>query len=137
MIGPLALAAAAIAALFFAREHELWSFGAPGAGLLPVVAAVLLLVLSLLVLRERPPADAEPVDRPRIFKYGAGLLALPPAILAVGMLPALGVFVLLMLRLAEGARWRTALVVAVASTALCWLLFVYLLHVPLPVSAIW
>lgn len=139
MLGPLALAAASIAALAIGQSYEVWSFGAPGAGLLPCVAATLLLVTSLLVLREGPRADAEPepTDDRKVGGYVIGLLLLPPSILVLGMLPALGLFVLVLLRAIEGARWRTAIAVATASTVLSWLLFVRLLHVPLPGSIFW
>jgi hypothetical protein len=142
MLGPLALAAASIAALAIGQSYEVWSFGSPGAGLLPCIAAALLLVTSLLALLERAsgeraPADAEPVAGSKVAGYGIGLIVLPPAILVLGMLPALGLFVLVLLRAAEGARWRTAIAVAVASTALSWLLFVRLLRVPLPGSVFW
>jgi|GEM_PF-2423343 len=142
MLGPLALAAASIAALSIGQSYEVWSFGAPGAGLLPCIAAALLLVTSLLTLRERAAADAEPVagnkvSSRKVVGYGVGLLLLPPAILVLGMLPALGLFVLVLLRAAEGARWRMAIAVAVTSTALSWLLFVRLLRVPLPGSVFW
>jgi hypothetical protein len=132
-VGALVLAAAALAALLIASRHEVWSFGAPGAGLMPVLAAVILLVTSLLSLLERrQPAEGEAYDNRRVAWYGAGLLVLGPAILAVGMLAALGLFVLIMLRLAEHARWRTAALVAGLSVAASWLLFVRLLSVPLP-----
>jgi hypothetical protein len=139
MLGPLVLAAASIAALAIGQSYEVWSFGAPGAGLLPCLAAAFLLVTSLLVLREAPAVDAEPEPESgsKILGYGIGLLVLPPAILALGMLPALGLFVLVLLRAVERARWSTAAAVATASTGLSWLLFVRLLHVPLPGSVFW
>jgi hypothetical protein len=148
MPAALTLAVTAVVALVIAHDYGLWSFGSPSAGLMPCLAAAGLLVTSLLALRERRPAtDAEategapateePTAKARLFGYGVGLLVLPPAIVVLGMLPALGLFVLVLLRAAERARWRTAIMAAAASTALSWLLFVRLLHVPLPSSAFW
>lgn len=131
--GPLALVALAGVALFMAWDWGLWSFGAPGAGLMPSPAAALLAIASLLALREAPPSDPEEEPDPgRLARYSIALVALTPAILVVGMMPALGLFILLCLRLAERMSWRSAALIAVAGTAGSWLLFERLLQVPLP-----
>jgi putative tricarboxylic transport membrane protein len=138
-LGPLALSVVAVAALFVAGRYELWSFGSPGAGLMPVLAAGLLLATTLLALRVPAGSGAEEDEAPdngRVMRYVIALVLLPLLILAVGMLPALGLFVLVMLRIAERARWWTAVAVAAASVALSWLLFVRLLGVPLPGSSL-
>jgi hypothetical protein len=133
--GPLALVALATVALFIAWDYGLWTFGAPGAGLMPTLAATLLAVTSLLALveRQKPVADddGEPDPR-RLSYYLVGLVALVPAILAVGMLPALGVFILLCLRLAERMSWKYCFAIAICAIAGSWLLFERLLQVRLP-----
>ena len=133
LLGPLALAALAGAALFMAWDYGLWSFGAPGAGLMPSVAAAVLAVTSLLALREKPPAeeDADPDPR-RLACYTAALVALLPVILVVGMLPALALFIVFCLKRAERMSWQSTLTIAVGATAGSWLLFERLLQVQLP-----
>jgi len=58
------------------------------------------------------------------------LLAVP----AIGMMPALGAFIVLYLRYVGAARWSTALLIAVPLWAAMYLLFNTLLHVPWPPS---
>jgi putative tricarboxylic transport membrane protein len=134
MTGPLALVALAVTALFLAWDYGLWSFGSPGAGLMPSLAAILLAATSLMALGEKPiaePVEGEP-DPDRLVRYAIALIALVPAILVVGMMPALGLFMLLCLRLAERMSWRSSLTIALCGTAASWLLFERLLQVPLP-----
>lgn len=133
MAGPLALVALAGAALYFAWGYGLWDLGAPGAGLMPSIAATLLAAMSLLSLREKPPVEEEGESDPRrLLRYSVALVALVPAIMVVGMLPALGLFILLCLRLAERMSWRSALTIAICGMGGSWLLFERLLQVPLP-----
>ena len=114
LLGPLALAALAVAALFMAWDYGLWSFGAPGAGLMPSLAAAVLAVTSLLALKEKPPAEEETDPDPRrLACYIVALVALLPVILVVGMLPALALFIVFCLKLAERMSWRSTLTIAV------------------------
>lgn len=53
------------------------------------------------------------------------------------MLPALGLFVALILRFVEDLRVRDAALIALACVAGSWLLFEKLLSVPLPKPALW
>jgi len=135
MAGPLALVALASVALFLAWDYGLWSFGSPGAGLMPSLAAIMLAATSLLALGDKPtaePVEDEEPDPGRLARYAIALVALVPAILVVGMMPALGLFMLLCLRLAERMSWRSSLTIALCGTAASWLLFERLLQVPLP-----
>lgn len=132
-LGPLALAALAGAALFMAWDYGLWSFGAPGAGLMPSLAATVLGVTSLLALQERPAAEEEADSDPRrLAFYMVALVVLLPAILAVGMLPALALFIVFCLKIAERMSWRATLAIAIGATVGSWLLFERLLQVQLP-----
>ena len=118
LLGPLALAALAVAALFMAWDYGLWSFGAPGAGLMPSLAAAVLAVTSLLALKEKPPAEEETDPDPRrLACYIVALVALLPVILVVGMLPALALFIVFCLKVAERMSWRSTLTIAVGATA--------------------
>jgi hypothetical protein len=150
LTGAIVLALAAAAALAFVwGAYPLWAFGQPGPGLLPAMAAALVLIATLsAILAQRrtgepvaspvdlAPETAAPASR-KVFVYVAGLVALPPAIAVLGMLAALGLFVLLILRFVERADTGLACAVAGGSVAGSWLLFEVLLRVSLPQPFWW
>lgn len=137
LAGPLALAAVAVAALILNRAHPLWEFGQPGPGLLPTIAAVLLLVASLASIWSARSGDGESVAIGRVAGYALGLILLVPVTAVIGMLPALALFVAVVLWLIEGLRPVHAIAIAVGSALGCWLLFERLLSVPLPKPMFW
>jgi len=126
-----------VAALLFARQYGLWSFGAPGAGLMPAVAGMLLLLASLADMRpaKGPRGAARLAWRPLSYIVGLVLLVLVTPL--VGLLPALAVFILGILHFIERMTIARAAVIAVATVAGSWLLFERLLSVPLPKSMFW
>jgi tripartite tricarboxylate transporter TctB family protein len=145
MIGPIVLALIAGAALIFTwQAYPIWSMGQPGPGLLPAIAAGIMAIAALLALVPRrrmaaaidadePHANAEaPVNRGKVLAYMAGLVMMPPAVVAIGMLPALGLFVLVILRFVEQASTKRAVVAAAGAVVGSWLLFEVLLRVSLP-----
>lgn len=137
LVGPILLSITGVAALLLAREYGLWSFGAPGAGLMPALAGTLLLLASLGDLRtekgpRRPPAFAW-----RPLGYVAGLAALVPLTPLVGLLPALAVLVFVILHFLERVSLRRSTVITGAIVVGSWLLFERLLSVPLPKSMFW
>jgi putative tricarboxylic transport membrane protein len=131
------LSVAGITALVFARQYGLWSFGAPGAGLMPAVAGTLLLLASLADLRPATGARGAARIAWRPLGYIAGLVLLVPLTPLVGLLPALAVFIFGMLHFIERVTLTRAAVIAVATVAGSWLLFERLLSVPLPKSMFW
>ncbi|HSP49009.1 MAG TPA: tripartite tricarboxylate transporter permease [Pseudolabrys sp.] len=62
------------------------------------------------------------------------LISLLLAVLVIGMMPALGAFIVLYIRLVGAARWSTALLIAIPLWIAMYLLFNTLLHVPWPPS---
>jgi putative tricarboxylic transport membrane protein len=136
LIGPVLLSMAGVAALLFAREFGLWSFGAPGAGLMPAVAGTLLLA-SLTDLRPAKGLHRRPEFAWRPLSYMAGLLALIPLTPVIGLLPALAVLVFGILHFIERVTLSRAAVTTGATVAGSWLLFERLLSVPLPKSMFW
>ncbi|MGI9506832.1 MAG: tripartite tricarboxylate transporter TctB family protein, partial [Geminicoccaceae bacterium] len=65
------------------------------------------------------------------FAWLIGFLAL---IAAIGMVPAVPLFIALFARLAGGETWRIAVLVALSTAAACWLIFHWLLAVQWPHS---
>jgi Tripartite tricarboxylate transporter TctB family len=136
LIGPILLSMAGVAALLFAREFGLWSFGGPGAGLMPAVAGTLLLLASLADLR--PAKDSRRLAVAWLpLSYMAGLAALLPLTPLIGLLPALAVLVFAILHFIERVPLTRAVVITGAAVAGSWLLFERLLSVPLPKSMFW
>ncbi|MDP1868985.1 MAG: tripartite tricarboxylate transporter TctB family protein [Bradyrhizobium sp.] len=138
LIGPVLLSIVGIATLIFAWEFGLWSFGTPGAGLMPAISGALLLVASLADLRlpagrRRPWSDI--ARRPAA--YIAGLIALLALTPLIGMLPALAAFIFAVLYFVERLVALRAVAIAGGAVAGSWLLFERLLSVPLPKSMFW
>jgi len=137
LIGPALLSFAGVVALVFAREFGLWSFGAPGAGLMPATAAAILLVASLADLRFQPGQPRWPVLAWRPASYMASLVLLVPSTPLIGLLPALAVFIFVILYFVERLTALRATAIAGGGVAGSWLLFERLLSVPLPNSMFW
>jgi Tripartite tricarboxylate transporter TctB family len=136
LIGPALLSLVGVVALVFAREYGLWSFGAPGAGLMPATAGALLLVASVIDLRFSA-SQGRPAIAWRPLSYMAGLVSLLPLTPLIGLLPALAVFIFAVLYLVERLPVLRATAVAGGAVAGSWLLFERLLSVPLPKSWLW
>jgi Tripartite tricarboxylate transporter TctB family len=136
-VGPMLLAVGALAALVIARQHPLWSDGALGSGLMPTVGAGLVLVSSVACLFVGWGETRERQETSKVASYLAALLALPLAVIALGMLPGLALFALAVLVLIESLPLKHALLIAVASLAFNWVVFQRLLQVTLPRSALW
>ena len=137
LIGPALLSITGVAALLFAREFGLWSFGAPGAGLVPAIAGALLLLASLTDLRWPPGQRRWPGIAWRPLAYIAGLIVLVALTLLTGMLPALALFIFAVLHFVERLDALRASAIAGGAVAGSWLLFERLLSVPLPKSMFW
>jgi putative tricarboxylic transport membrane protein len=129
----LGLMAAAAAAM--AVGYGLWRHGGPGAGLFPFVAAVLLLATSIgAVISSVPAGAAEPIDAGRFVRYGTVIALFPLLIMIVGTMPATACVFLAILRGIEGRSWTVAAACSLAAAAGTFVLFSYLLDVPLPRS---
>jgi putative tricarboxylic transport membrane protein len=137
MIGPLLLAGFAVLSLGLGWQYEIWSFGAPGPGLMPLVGALIMLLACLASFSGKTAEASEPIDRPAVANYIVGLVALPTGIMVLGMLPALALFTAVTLRGIERMRTVQVFVITAATAIGSWLLFEKLLHVPLPKPLFW
>jgi hypothetical protein len=125
---------AGLALVFGAASFRLGFFvdGVPGAGLLPLGAAALLLPLVVLALASRSIPEEE-------FRLGRAPLLGIVALLVYGVLvpkvgfaPATAVLMVLWARFLHGRSWLEAIVFAAAIVATASILFRVLLGVPLP-----
>ncbi|MBB3139350.1 tripartite tricarboxylate transporter TctB family protein [Halomonas organivorans] len=109
------------------------------AGIFPVIAGTLGLLscagIALGSLRGRAP-DEPPAALPwrRFLCWCLCVLGLLGLMVTVGTFVALPLFLLASLRWLGRLRWPAALVIAVAFSALIYVVFVYLLSVPLPTN---
>ncbi len=137
MIGPLALACCALLALYLGWGLEIWSLGTPGSGLLPSIAALILLVASLGSFSREKGSDEAPGNLPRAACYAGGLVAIPPAV----MLPRHAAYPCALHRRHSPAGGRVSHVHCHldygASISGNWLLFGKLLLVRLPEPIFW
>jgi len=130
---PIAVAAIAATAIVFAVggwRLGFWTDDGPGPGLLPFAAAVMLLPLLVLVLRE-PVPDEEPLRATPLF-------AVVLSLIYAAVLPHLGflittvIYLTLWVRLFHQQSLVRAATLSVALTAAGTFLFAYLLRVPMP-----
>lgn len=117
----------------------------PGPGLFPAMAAALLLALLAppafaLLRRSGQHVPAEEVDADGWRRLGLYLLAMTVAAVALvplGFALGIGIALVVVLRFAEGLGWARAVMVAALGIAACFILFDWLLEVPLPRGAVW
>jgi putative tricarboxylic transport membrane protein len=128
--GPLILSAVGLGAIAMSWTYGLWSFGSPGAGLMPAAAGALLVCASAAEIRLAAPRW--PTFSRRLLAHAGALILLPFASLGLGMLAALAAYVVAVLYVIEGRRLLSAAGIAGLATGGCWLLFEKLLSVPLP-----
>ena len=140
MIAPLLLSLAAAAALALAAGYEIWSFGTPGPGLMPVVGAGLMLVASLASFSRGRTDDTPEPAGPGLaasLPYMTGFVALIPLTLLVGLLPALALVGGAILRFANGYSTGRAAALAGGVAVASWIIFAWALAVPLPRGFVW
>lgn len=124
---------------------SVWSAFGPDEGFFPLAVAVLIMILSLIILvksvrpdrvpRKTETAESQRGKGERIFKVISYALLMSGYGLLMERLGFLIASVLLLFpiaRIVESQSWRTALLLSLISIATSYILFAYLLGVPLP-----
>jgi len=116
----------------------LWSFGAPGPGLFPLVASSIILVgvLCELVSRPIPQDNADTTDWVRFLQYCVAIIGFVVGVHFLGAGPAIFLFITLVLGRIEQVGWRRSATIAAAAAITSWSVFHSLLAVPLP-QGVW
>jgi putative tricarboxylic transport membrane protein len=135
VVSALVVLAIGIGGAYLAYGYGLGSLRRPGPGLWPFAVSFLIAALAIMLLVVgRHLDDAEKFTR-------ASLLVLAGGATFVGLgllLPAIGFEIpaillgIVWLRFLGGESWRSTIVIAVATTAAFYLLFLYVLKIPLP-----
>jgi len=118
--------------LFFAvTEYGLWTGTSPGAGFMPAIVGIMLILFSLMILKT--PAVYKPgaLQKKTFYPVIAAVLALASVYL-VGLIIAMGLFVLLWLLILEKFTLIKSAVFGVSATVFVYLVFKVWLMVPFP-----
>lgn len=121
------------------------TFRTPGAGLFPLIASILLLLLSaILTLQafrsksgpgiEPPPFFPERGTPRRIVLGFASLLGFRYLLPVIGFGPSTGIFILFLSRFLGGYGWKISLLYAAVSAVAFYYLFQVWLQIPMPRS---
>jgi putative tricarboxylic transport membrane protein len=129
---PLALVAAGVLGAWASLGYVPWEAGGPGAGLMPGIASLALVVFAGIAAFEAPPAAGEPVHVPRLAGYVAGLAGFALLMGPLGAIPSIVALFAWTLGVVERWRWRTVAAIAAGAALFAWVLFDRLLSVPLP-----
>ena len=135
IVSALVVLVIGIGGAYLAYAYGLGSLRRPGPGLWPFAVSVLIALLAIMLLVVgRHLDDAEKFTK-------ASLLVLAGGATFVGlglMLPTLGFEIpaillgIVWLRFLGGESWRSTIVISVATTAAFYVLFLYVLKIPLP-----
>ena len=130
-----------LAAWFVAigRRYAYWHpTSGPGSGFLPVWLGAALFILAVLLFLNagRRPAEGGGMPDRQVLRRLLLILGASVVFVAtmdvVGMIAGTALFLVFVLRLVEGYRWRTALLVALAAAAGNYAVFTHWLRVPFP-----
>ena len=119
-------------------RYGVWEALSPGAGFLPALAGAALCVFGVVVLvtetRSTEP-HTRAVEQPhrwRLLGYFAGLLGFSLSMEPLGAITSIVLLFLWILAVVERLPWRLVLPVTAGASFGAWLLFDWLLKVPLP-----
>lgn len=125
----------ALVILIASIKASLGSFRNPESGLVPFLAALLLGIFSLLNLMisalKKGPAEREPIfltpeiNWKNLFLTLGALFAFPFLLNILGFNLTVFVFMLILLKTIELRRWISAIFFAIATTVVCYFIFVY------------
>jgi hypothetical protein len=112
-------------------EYEFWIKTVPGGGFMPILAGVLIILISMLVIFDKKQGQKLKVNIKAFYPVFAILAALAFNIL-VGVLPAITAMVFAWLKWIEKYSYKTAIIVAIITSACAYGIFWVWLRVPFP-----
>lgn len=128
---PYILTLIGLAAAAYALQLGLWEYGEPGAGLFPLIAALLLVGSSLLSTSDVIPSGSK-IEYPRLVSYVFALFVFGLSLELTGFAFAAAFFLTWVFALIERIEWKRALSFACIFAFAIWGLFNQVLALPLP-----
>jgi hypothetical protein len=124
-------------------SYPIGTFRTPGAGLFPLIASILLLVLSAILTLQAflSKKDKELAPTPffpekgalrRILLGFAGLVGYRYLLPVVGFAPATGIFILFLIKFLGGYGWKVSIFSALVTAVIAYYLFQVWLKIPMP-----
>jgi hypothetical protein len=107
----------------------------PGSGLMPAIASAMVIIACIWTVLSGDVGEGPRFAAPALG-YCSGFVAILPLTVAIGLLPALALVTVAVLRLVEGMALPRAALLAVSTALGSWLLFDRILMVPLPHGAL-
>ncbi|TNM60334.1 tripartite tricarboxylate transporter TctB family protein [Aliirhizobium smilacinae] len=137
-IVPAFLMVAALVAAASSLSLGIWSFGAPGPGLFPLAASVIMIVglLRKVIKTSHTHESDDATDWVRFLQYCVAIVGFVVGVHLLGTGPAIFLFIVLVLGRIEQVGWMRSTAIAAIAAATSWSVFHNLLSVPLP-QGIW
>jgi putative tricarboxylic transport membrane protein len=143
LISGIVLFIGGVARLLKTLSFTVGTLRMPGAGLLPLIASILLLVLSATLMlqavlpkktkaAEAPPFFPEKGASRRILLCFAGMIGFRCLFPVIGFAPTTGLFILFLLKYLGGYGWKTSMLYAVVTAIVGYYLFQVWLKIPMP-----
>ena len=118
--------------LFFAiTKYGLWGDTSPGAGFMPAIVGIMLIVFSIFILRTPVVFKAGALQKRAFYPMIAAVLALASVSL-FGMVISMGLFVLLWLLILERFSFVKSATIGIGATVFVYFVFRVWLMVPFP-----
>ncbi|MEW6718841.1 MAG: tripartite tricarboxylate transporter TctB family protein [Thermodesulfobacteriota bacterium] len=134
-----ALTLLSVAYLYFVWRMDVGNLLEPGPGFMPAVVGSMALVASFLIflgtLKGKAEKDGEKVPAEGMWRFAACVAAIAvfiPLFTVLGSLISIFIIVFLMNKILGAKGWVQPLVLALACSAVTYVLFVLMLDVPLP-----
>jgi putative tricarboxylic transport membrane protein len=138
-LGATALALLAALAAVPTWNLGIWDSAIPGAGLFPLIVALLLFLTSVgsIAFDTLSMNEAEAVNTRRLSSYAVALIAFALLLEPMGASFSIAAIFLFLLRGVERFSWRLAGLLSACAVLGTWVLFEQVLNVPLPHGLQW
>ena len=111
-------------------KYQLWVTNGPGGGLFPAIAGILMVLCSIILLRRFMKSGETTRMQTKTILLIAATIVTVLAVNIIGIIPALGLFMILWLKLYNKSSLKLSLGVGVGTALTLYLIFDVFLKVP-------